>query len=183
MRRKVLSLLQKFPIIMWIPCVLCACSSSPSHSTLSSLPEWVLNTPVGCGMGSLQHSGSIALAKTGSAARGRDALARQIQTKVHSIIKSYRSEGGNDTADLSEELMIDISQQSSRALLQGTRIRETYLADTNPSTLYTLVCYEPSRLPSFVKKLDIIPKKHRKAIKQRAEAAFAELESLMQKYD
>ena len=157
--------------------------SCSSHPKGSSLPKWVLDTPIGCGMGSLQHQGSLALAKTGAIARGRDVLSRQLQTKVESIIKSYRSEGGMDKGDLSEELMLDISQQSSRALLQGTRAQKTYITQTEPPTLYTLVCYEPTQLPSLVKKLDLVPKKHRRAIKARAEAAFAELESLMQGYD
>ena len=165
-----------FTLFVWMM----GCSSAPQAS---ELPSWVLKTPRGCGMGSVRLSGSISLAKTGAIARGRDSLGRELQTEVESVIRAYRREGGKEANDLTEEMMVDSSRQSSHALLQGTREREMFISQSQPQTIYTLVCFEPSRRPSLVKSLSLIPKRHRAKIRERAKVAFDELESLMKSYD
>ena len=152
-----------------------ACGSSKPSA---SLPAWVMNTPLGCGLGSLQINGSLSLAKSGAIAKGRADLARQIQTRIENVIKTYRSEGGGQQ-DFSEELMTQVSQQSSRALLQGTKEKKSHIEPSQPSIYYVLVCYEAEQKTSLIQSLSIIPKRHRKSIQVRAESAFAELESLM----
>ena len=152
-----------------------ACGSSKPSA---SLPDWVMNTPLGCGLGSLQINGSLSLAKSGAIAKGRADLARQIQTRIENVIKTYRSEGGGQQ-DFSEELMTQVSQQSSRALLQGTKEKKSHIEPSQPSIYYVLVCYEAEQKTSLIQSLSIIPKRHRKSIQVRAESAFAELESLM----
>lgn len=130
-------------------------------------------------MGSVRVSGSLSIAKTGAIARGRDALARELQTRVESVMRTYQAEGGET---LSEEVLLDVSQQSSRAMLRGTRDRELFVSDGDPKVLYALVCYEPSQRPSFVKSLAKLPSVSREPIRQKAEASFAELEALMESY-
>lgn len=158
-----------------------SCSASGPGS--SKLPKWVMNTPPGCGMGSVQGVPSLSLAKTGATARGRDDLARQLQTRVESLMKTYRAEGGEDTKDLNEELLINISQQSSQALLQGTVAKEVFVGSDSPKTLYALVCYEPSQAPSFMKAFEQLPIKHRSSLREKAKASFEELEDLMKSYE
>ena len=135
-------------------------------------------------MGSVRVNSSISLAKTGAIARGRDALARELQTRVESVIRAYKSEGHDaERGGISDELIVDVSRQSSRAMLRGTRDREVYLSQGKPQVLYALVCYESTQRVAFVKSLDKLPRVHRKSIRQRAEASFAELETLMETYD
>ena len=165
------------PYLILVFFMMSACGSSKPSA---SLPPWVINTPLGCGLGSLQVNGSISLAKSGAIAKGRADLARQIQTRIENVIKSYRSEGGGQQ-DFSEELMTQVSQQSSRALLQGTKERKSYIEPGQPSIYYVLVCYEAQQKSSLIQSLSIIPKRHRKSIQVRAESAFKELESLMKK--
>ncbi|MAD61222.1 MAG: hypothetical protein CMH49_06915, partial [Myxococcales bacterium] len=77
--------------LLWLSSMLSACGTATSSSPL---PPWVMNTPLGCGLGSLQINGSMTLAKSGAIAKGRADLARQIQTRIENVIKTYRSEGG-----------------------------------------------------------------------------------------
>lgn len=165
-------------ILLLIAFTLSACGSTrPSES----LPAWVMDTPLGCGLGSLQVNGSITLAKSGAIAKGRADLARQIQTRIENVIKTYRSEGGG-LQDFSEELMTQVSQQSSRAVLQGTKARFSHIDKGNPATYYVLVCYEAHQKTRLIQSLSILPKRHRQSVQERAESAFAELESLMKDY-
>ena len=156
-----------------------ACGTS---KPTTSLPPWVMNTPLGCGLGSLQINGSISLAKSGAIAKGRADLARQIQTRIENVIRTYRSEGGGQQ-DFSEELMTQVSQQSSRAILQGTKEKKSHIESGQPAIYYVLVCYEAQQKSSLIQSLSIIPKRHRKSIQDRAESAFTELENLMRSDD
>ena len=165
-------------ILLLLSFMLSACGTAKSSSPL---PAWVMNTPLGCGLGSLQINGSITLAKSGAVAKGRADLARQIQTRIENVIKTYRSEGGGQQ-DFSEELMTQVSQQSSRAVLQGTKEKYSHIDQGKPSIYYVLVCYEAHQKTRLIQSLSIVPKRHRQTIQDRAESAFTELESLMENY-
>lgn len=163
-------------LLSFMSCSGCG-ASNPSHP----LPKWVMNTPLGCGLGSLQMNGSLSLAKSGAIAKGRADLARQIQTRIENVIKTYRSEGGG-AQDFSEELMTEASRQSSRAVLQGTKAKKSHIEYGEINTYYVLVCYEAQQKSRLIQSLSMIPKKHRQTIQDRAEASFAELEKLMEDY-
>ena len=164
--------------LLLLSLLLSACGTAKSSNPL---PAWVMDTPLGCGLGSLQINGSITLAKSGAIAKGRADLARQIQTRIENVIKTYRSEGGG-LQDFSEELMTQVSRQSSRAVLQGTKEKYSHIDQGKPSTYYVLVCYEAHQKTRLIQSLSILPKRHRQTIQDRAESAFAELESLMGNY-
>ena len=170
-------------LIKYVTIVLFLGSACSSRVPSKDLPSWVLNTPAGCGMGSIQGLASLSLAKTGAMARGRDELAKQLQTRVENIMRSYRAEGGSENQDFDEELLVNISRQSSSALLKGTIAKEIYVDENAPRTLYALVCYEPSQIPSFMKTFEQLPIKHRATIRERAKQSFQELEELMKEYD
>ena len=181
---KILCLTQVFCLIACLLVSALYLSGCSSVAPSASLPSWVLRTPKGCGMGSVRVSGPLSLAKTGAIARGRDALARELQTRIESVIRTYKAEGHDAQGqELSEELLVDVSQQSSRAMLRGTRDREIFLSQGTPRVLYALVCYETLKKPGLVKVLSRLPRVYQAPIRERAEASFAELEELMKTYD
>lgn len=150
----------------------------------ASLPDWVLNPPAGCAMGSLQTSHSLSLAKTGAVSRARDALARSISTRVEGVIKSFLAEGRSAGEEpVKDELYIEHTQQATSASLQGTSERERYLSTDDPETLYVLVCVNREQVMKIFEGVSAIPTHRRDELRVRAQEAFADLEAMMQSYE
>ena len=77
----------------------------------SDIPKWAMTPPAACGVGIAEHRGNLGIAQQTAVARGRDMLARQLQTKIEGMIKDYQQAGETDDKDFTEELTTQVSRQ------------------------------------------------------------------------
>ena len=159
--------------VMW--CMATGCSSY--HATY--LPSWVINPPSRCAMGSMRSQSSLSLTKLGAMTRGRAALSHQIKSRMVGVIRSYIAEGEDLKGQVSEEMFIDHSVQSTESILQGTQAREIFISSDPYQTLYALVCINESQVAKIFKDLSFLPSEHRGPLRQRAREAFVELDRLI----
>ena len=159
-------------------------SGCGGHETMTgglNLPPWAVNPPPTCAVGTIQYRGNLGLAKSGANARGRDALARQLKTKVEGLLKDYQSQGETEGQGFTEELITQVSRQSVREVLQGTRSKEWALTEGDRPELHSLICLEPEALLKAFDQMSILNKKQRKALRGRAKDAFKDLDRNIKK--
>ena len=130
-------------------------------------------------MGSMRSQSSHSLTKLGAVTRGRAALSHQIKSRVTGVVRSYIAEGEGLKGQVSEEIFIDHSVQSTESALQGTQAREVFISSDPYQTLYALVCINERQVEEIFEDLSYLPSEHRGPLRQRAREAFAELERLI----
>jgi hypothetical protein len=151
-------------------------------------PNWVIQGCHGydgesmstklCGVGSFRGSSNISLARTAAMARGRTEIARSLGVKVRSMLKDYQAtttggaEFGESASD--EQHVVDVSKQITDISLTGTEIRDTWIS--NSGTYYTLMVLDVEQFEESVSGMRRLSESVRKAITERAEAAFADLD-------
>ena len=81
-------------LVQGLACAALFACGGPEITTgeTSDIPKWALTPPGAAALG-FRKSGNLGLAQKTSEARGRDALARQLQTKVQGMIKDYQQSG------------------------------------------------------------------------------------------
>ena len=82
------------------------------------------------------------MAQKTSEARGRDALARQLQTKVQGMVKDYQQSGEAEAKDFTEELTTQVSRQLVDTTLIGTSTRLAHVSQ-EAQQYFALVCLQP----------------------------------------
>ena len=166
-------------------CALCAfalaCGGSKDVSEIEGedLPEWFLNQPSLCGVGVQKVRGNIGSAKTFAEANARDDLARQLETKVKSMIKQYNQEGGTEDGEISEELSTKAALSLSKQTLQGSVPKKHALKNKQ---FYSLVCLDAGALTKAIDQMKVLGEAQRRALARRAAAAHKELDEQMEKY-
>ncbi|MDP6981397.1 MAG: LPP20 family lipoprotein [Myxococcota bacterium] len=170
----------------------CASNGGPRDtlpSEFAGAPDWVVEgcrSYVGqpdatklCGVGSFKGSSNISLARTAAMARGRTEIARSLGVKVRSMLKDYQATtaGGGElgTAANDEQHVIEVSKQITDISLTGTEIQDTWIS--NSGTYYTLMVLDVDRFEESVSGMQRLSEGVRRAITDRAEAAFANLDS------
>ncbi len=170
-----------------------ACASDgPKDSAMArelvGAPEWVIQGCSGfsgeskstklCGVGSFNGSRNVTLARTAAMARGRTEIARSLGLKVRSMLKDYQATttGGAEfgTAANDEQHVVDVSKQITDMSLTGTEIKDTWIS--NSGTYYTLMVLDVEKFEQSVGQMKQLSETLRKAITDRAEQAFAELD-------
>lgn len=160
-----------------------ACGGDPKENSdpvAQNLPEWVLNQPPLCGVGIQKVRGNLGFAKEAAQSSARDDLARQIETRVKSMIKQYNQEGGTEDGDISEELSTKASVSLAKQSLNGSVPKK---ADVREGQFYSLVCLEPGALTDAINQMKTLGEAQRKALARRAAAAHEELKEAMDSYD
>lgn len=168
----------------------CATGSAP-HDTVpnefAGAPGWVIEgcrsyvgepTPTKlCGVGSFQGSVNISLARTAAMVRGRREIARSLGVKVRSMLKDYQATtaGGAEFGEavFDEQHVVDVSKQITDISLAGTEIQDTWIS--NSGTYYTLMVLDVEKFEESVSGMRRLSDGIRKAIAERAAAAFADL--------
>lgn len=159
-------------------CISIALSSmlwSCGAPALHSFAPWASQPPINCAVGVIKHRGNQSLSKTGATSRARDSLARQLETKISGLIKDYQSQGETDGTSFSEELITQVSKQSVKQTLIGTRMKHGRLSP-DQSTYYALVCIETESILKAFDKMNQLNKKQRFELRSRAREAFEELD-------
>jgi hypothetical protein len=151
-------------------------------------PDWVTKgcsiyfkakgTPMLCGVGSTSGSRNISLMRTAATARARTEIARSLQVKVKSMLKDYQATttGGQEfgTAAADEQNITDVSKQITDMTLSGTELIDTWISPNG--TFYALVAMDVDKFKDAVGKMGTLSESVRKAVEDRADKAFGELD-------
>lgn len=178
---------------------LAACSASQVQPVQGSLqgemegaPDWVVKScnayfgekqTVICGLGSTGGTRNITLARNAAIANGRNEIARSLQVKVKAMLKSYMATttGGENygTAADDEQHIVDVSKQVTSMTLSGTKHVDTWVSPKN--TLFALVVLDVDAFKDSLKQMTQLDAKVKEAIIQRADKAFKELDTEVEK--
>jgi hypothetical protein len=156
-------------------------------------PDWVTKscgtyyktkgTPMICGVGSVGGSRNVSLMRTAAEARARAELARSLQVKVKAMLKDYQATttGGQDfgTSAADEQHVVDVSKQITDMTLSGTELVDTWVSPNG--TFYALVAMDVEKFKGAVSKMNNLSDSVRKAVEQRADKAFGELDEEIDK--
>ena len=147
----------------------------------SDIPKWALTPPGACGVGISKVRGNLGMAQKTSEARGRDALARQLQTKVQGMVKDYQQSGEAEAKDFTEELTTQVSRQLVDTTLIGTSTRLAHVSKDGPQQYFALVCLQPDAFIGAFEKMKELNGKQREALKSRAALEFKDLDEQLEK--
>ena len=153
---------------------------------LEGAPQWVLmgcanmggeTAPI-CGVGSASGTRNISMARSMAVGRARTDLARNLQVKVKALYKDYQATttGGEDfgTAANDEQHVVDVSKQITKTTLSGTQVAATWMSKTG--TLWMLVKLDPEAFSKALSGMKQLDENVRRAIVERANEAFKELD-------
>ena len=147
----------------------------------AEIPKWAMAPPAACGVGISKHRGNLGMAQQTAVARGRDALARQLKTKVEGMIKDYQEAGETDAKDFTEELTTQVSRQIVDSTLVGTATKMAHLSQDPQQQYYALVCLDPESFSNAFDRMNELNAKQRRALKQRAKQEFQDLDRQLER--
>ena len=131
-----------------------------------------------CGVGSVGGTRNPSLAMSAAEGRARTAIARSLQVKVKAMLKDYQATttGGEDfgTAAADEQHIVDVSKQITNMTLSGTQRVDSWISPNG--TLYVLMKLDVDAFKDAVSGMKQLDEKVRKAVIERAEKAFKELD-------
>ena len=160
----------------------CGASSTSQQVETSDIPKWVLAPPAACGVGISKVRSNLGMAMKTSEARGRDALARQLKTRVQGMIKDYQQSGEAEAKDFTEELTTNVSRQLVDTTLIGTSTRMQHVGKDDPQQFFALVCLQPDAFIGAFEKMSELNGRQREALKRRAALEFRDLDKQLKKY-
>jgi hypothetical protein len=180
-----------------------ACASDPPASSLeeatnavsgefAGAPDWVTrgcsafwgdDTPAKiCGVGIAGGSRNIAMLKTAGQGRGRTEIARSLDLKVKAMLKDYQATttGGEEFAEnaADEQHIVDVSKQLTEIDLVGVEQQDMWVS--NSGTMYVLMVYDAAKFQDAVSEMGNLSEEIRKAVIDRADASFSELDEEME---
>ena len=155
---------------------------------LKGAPDWVTKscgiyykakgTPMICGVGSVGGSRNVSLMRSSATARARTELARSLQVKVKAMLKDYQATttGGQDfgTSAADEQNIVDVSKQITDTTLSGTELEDTWISPNG--TFYALVAMDVDKFKGAISKMGSLSDSVRKAVEERADKSFGELD-------
>ena len=152
-------------------------------------PDWVTKncnacykgkgTPSICGVGSIGGSRNVSLMRTAATARARTEIAKSLQVEVKAMLKDYQGSttGGQDfgTSAADDQYVVDVSKQITHMTLAGTELTETWISSNG--TFYALVSMDVEKFKGAVSRMGNLSESVRKAVEERADKAFEELDN------
>ncbi len=164
-------------------------SGKEAPNEFADAPAWVLGGGVAsgkeiCGVGTVQGTRNLSLARTAAYGRARTAIARMLQVKVKSMLKDYQSTttGGEKFGEAAndEQHIVDVSKQITDINLSGTEERAIWMSKTG-KTVAGLVCLNTEKFKSAVSNMSQLDEAVRQAVVERADKAFSELDEATKK--
>ena len=165
----------------------------PMAGELANAPDWVIrgcsafwgDEPEAkiCGVGSAGGSRNHSLMVTTSEGRGRTAIARSLDVHVKAMLKDYQAtttggeEFGTHAAD--EQHVVDVSKQLTEIDLVGVERRDMWISPSGQ--VYVLMVYDAEKFTAAVSSMDNLSESIRKAVIERADANFRELDEELEK--
>lgn len=176
-----------------------ACSTTPEppgnhiRNEFEGAPDWVVrgcsrywddeDDRKVCGVGSVGSTRNAAMARSGAVARARTEIARTLQVEVESMLKDYQATttGGQDfgRAAADEQHLEDVSRQITDMSLSGTELIDSWISDSG--TFYALVALDLERFKDLVSQMENLSESVRRAVVQRADEAFRDLDEQLEK--
>jgi hypothetical protein len=165
----------------------------PMAGELANAPDWVTrgcsafwgdeNPAKICGVGSAGGSRNHSLMVTAAQGRGRTAIARSLDLHVKAMLKDYQATttGGEEfgTAASDEQHIVDVSKQLTDIDLVGVEQQDMWIS--NSSTVYVLMVYDAAKFQDAVSEMDNLSDDVRRAVIDRADNSFRELDEEMEK--
>lgn len=185
MRRKLVFAVTAFAMLAIVGCG----SSGPKEpgtvieNELDGAPDWVLKGKgsegeIIYGVGAVAGTRNVALARSTAQGRGRTEIARSLELGVESMLKDYQATttGGEFFAQAAndEQHIEDVSRQITDLTLTGTRQDDHWISDTG--TLYVLMALDVDDFKEAVHGMSQLNEDLRKAVEERADDAFRELD-------
>jgi hypothetical protein len=175
----------------------CASSQPPpkvEKSEFDGAPKWVTQGCSAywgekkgekkiCGVGSATGTRNISLARTAAQGRARTEIARSLQVQVQSMLKDYQAtttggqEFGKSASD--EQHIVDVSKQITDTTLAGTEQVDTWISPNG--TMWVLVALDVEGFKGAIQKMGQLSESVRKAVVERADKAFDELDKAIDK--
>jgi hypothetical protein len=161
---------------------------TPLEREFTGAPDWVIrgcgaywgDDGAGriCGVGSAGGSRNVSLMRTTAIGRGRTEIARSLQTRVQAMLKDYgaTTTGGEEFGEAAndEQHIVDVSKQITNMSLSGTEMTDSWISQNG--TYYALVALDVEKFSDSVSRMDQLSERVRRAVVERAEASFAELD-------
>ncbi|HUN53886.1 MAG TPA: LPP20 family lipoprotein [Smithella sp.] len=130
-----------------------------------------------CGVGSVGGTRNPSIARTTGVARAKTEIARTLQTRVTAMLKDYQAttSGGEYFGKYAsdEQHVVDVSKQITEMTLSGVEQKETWISKNG--IYYVLVTLNVEKFKNIVQNMHSLPESVRKAVVQRADKAFGEL--------
>ncbi|MFZ1037870.1 MAG: LPP20 family lipoprotein [Smithella sp.] len=175
--------------------ILSGCASQPVTPTaidtvmkneFIGAPDWVTKDCASyikdnkkiCGVGSIGGTRNPSIARTTAVARARTEIARNLQTRVLAMLKDYQAttSGGEYFGKYAsdEQHVVDVSKQITNMTISGTVQKEIWVSKNG--IYYVLVTLDIEKFKNIVQNMHSLPESVRKAVVQRADKAFGELD-------
>ena len=170
---------------------LVGCSSSNhsiNHNVISDelhgAPEWVLegrdnNDKTISAIGSVTGTNNVSLARSTALARARTELSRQLSLSIKAMLKDYQATvtggGAFGKAADDEQYIEEVSKQMTELNLSGSRQEDTWISGTG--AYYVMVSLDIGSFKDTVHRMSDLSEEIRRAVANRAEKAFADLDS------
>lgn len=173
-----------------------ACGSEPTDNfatnpEFAGAPKWVTGgcakyfedkEAVLCGVGGVNGTKNVNLQRSAAEGRARTAIARALNVKVKSMLKDYQATvtGGKafkEAAD-DEQYIVDVAKQLTNISLSGTKTEDTWMSATG--NLYVLTSLDIKAFKDSLSQMKELNAEVRKAVEERATAAFKELDKALQ---
>jgi hypothetical protein len=130
-----------------------------------------------CGVGGVAGMTNPSLARTTAEGRARTEIARSLRVRAKAMLKDYQAatQGGPGNKLASEQHIEDTSKQISDVTLSGTRLQDTWVS--SKGTLWALMVLDLDAFRSTIKSMNELDEELRRAIVQRADRSFQELDA------
>lgn len=163
-------------------------------SELKGAPDWVTGSckdwdgykkrdePI-CAAASVAGVSNINMARESAANRARVEIARQLETRVASMMKDYQSTAAAGvplTDGMSDEQYItSVSRTISEASLSGAEIKEMWAANTG--TIWVLMGVDFEKFEGVIDGMNEMSAEMREHLRRQAEREMADLDAVLQK--
>ena len=131
-------------LILLISFLISKTYSTDLQNELLNAPNWIINPSKKgkiCDIGSAKiDSRGISFARTKAVLLARDALAKQIETKIESLTK-YEITQNQDKV---KENFSSITKQTTKQILKNSKVEDIWTSPNN--NLYVLVCVDKNKL-------------------------------------
>jgi hypothetical protein len=127
-----------------------------------------------CGVGSVNNTGSMSMARSAAKSRARSSIARTLQTRVESMLKDYQANTAQGDEFQDEQKIVNVSKQVTDVSLSGTRQVQSWMS--NSGTFYVMMAMDLSNFQSALDQMNDLSDDVRKAVSKRAEKNWNELD-------
>jgi hypothetical protein len=179
--------------------ILAGCSTTPTtgevmEKELKGAPDWVskgcnlywkpdVAKKMICGIGSVSGTSNPTLAREVAVGRARADIARKMQVSVNAMLKDYQATTAGSqnfgSAGVDEQHIESVVKQVTDVNLQGSELVETWISEAG--TFYALVALDARKFKENVGNMGTLSESLRKAIVERSDKSFEQLDREIEK--